>query len=306
VSSSQAGSQLGPYRILGQIGSGGMGVVYRAYDDRLQREIALKVFALDAKGGRRDRARLFEEARAASSLQHPHIVSIYDVGEELSSLGAEDGPRVVGWIAMEKVEGEPLELLLHKGRLGVKRTLDILIPVADALARAHAIGIVHRDVKPANIIVTPEGSAKVLDFGLARRTERSASGPSSREDTLAPTMEGMVVGTAAYMSPEQASGERVDFRSDLFAFGSTLYQCLTGRRPFLGRSDVDVMHAIIHVDPPPVRTIAPEVPDSLEFVLEKCLRKDPAERYQSTLDLVVDLKQVRVESSRSRSTAKVT
>jgi Tol biopolymer transport system component len=280
-----------------------MGTVYRAYDDRLQREIALKVFALDAKGGRRDRARLFEEARAASALQHPHIVSIYDVGEDVSALGSEDGARAVGWIAMERVEGETLEAVLHPGRLTVKRALDVLVPVADALARAHAAGIVHRDVKPANIVVTPDGSAKVLDFGLARRTERTASGPASHADTLAPTLDGRVVGTAAYMSPEQAAGEKVDFRSDLFSFGSTLYQCLTGRRAFLGRTDVDVMHAIIHDEPPPLRMLAPEAPDALVFVLEKCLRKEPAERYQSTLDLVLDLKQARAEASRSRPTA---
>jgi len=278
-----------------------MGVVYRAYDDRLQRDIALKVFALDGRGGRRDRARLFEEARAASSLQHPNIVAIYDVGDELTTIGT-DPPEEqhVGWIAMEVVEGKSLEAHITDGRLSVKRALELLIPVADALARAHAAGIVHRDIKPANIVVTPDGRPKILDFGLARRSTTTA-GLDSDERTLAPpTAEGLVVGTAAYMSPEQASGQRVDYRSDLFSFGSTLYETLSARRAFTGRSDVDVMHAILHDDPADIRTHVSGVPEALVWVLDKCFKKEPEDRYQSTRDLVLDLKSVLAGVSRTR------
>ncbi|MEO6323278.1 MAG: LpqB family beta-propeller domain-containing protein [Thermoanaerobaculia bacterium] len=296
--------QLGPYRILDEIGSGGMGVVYRAFDDRLQREIAIKVFSLDGRAGRRDRARLFEEARAASALKHPNIVSIFDVGEEVSGIGGEPGEdRLVGWIAMERVEGGTLESLVSLGALSIRKSLDIMIPVADALATAHAAGIVHRDIKPANIVVTPDGHPTVLDFGLARRTGDSVSDTGPSQQTLAPrTLEGLVVGTAAFMSPEQASGERVDFRSDLFSFGVTLYETLTGRRAFTGRSDVDVMHAIIHSAPAPVRFLVPGISESLLWTLEKCLEKDPADRYQSTLDLVLDLKRARADVTQSRAT----
>jgi len=300
-----AASTLGPYRILGELGAGGMGVVYRAYDDRLQREVALKVFPLDGMGGRRDRARLFEEARAASGLQHPNIVPVFDVGEELSLFGSPDGEkRSLGFIAMEKVDGETLEALLAaRGKLAVKRALEILVPVADALARAHSAGIVHRDVKPANIVIGADGRPRVLDFGLARRTEAPSSGSNSRQVTMAPpTLEGLVVGTAAYMSPEQAAGAKVDARSDLFSFGATLYQAVSGRRAFLGLNDVDVMHAILHDDPPPLATLV-EVPASLGWVVEKCLRKEPEDRYQSTLDLVLDLRHVQSELSRSLPTA---
>lgn len=295
--------QLGPYRILDEIGSGGMGVVYRAYDDRLQREIALKVFSFDG-GGRRDRARLFEEARAASALKHPNIVSIFDVGEELSTIASQDGTeRMLGWIAMEKIEGKTLEALIGSGPIPIRRALDILIPVADALARAHAAGIIHRDIKPANIVVTDDGHATVLDFGLARRTGDSTgrSGPSGA--TLSPpTAEGMVVGTAAFMSPEQASGQKLDFRSDIFSFGATLYETLTGRRAFHGRSDIDVMHALIHTEPDPIRSLVPGISESVVWSIEKCLAKDPGDRYQSTLDLVLDLRRARSDVSRSRPT----
>lgn len=293
---------LGPYRVLSEIGSGGMGVVYRGYDDRLQREVALKVLDLDGRAGRRDRARLFEEARAASALQHASIVAVYDVGETLSPVGDPSGEdRLVGWIAMELVTGETLESLLARGRLTARRALELLLPVADALATAHAAGIVHRDVKPPNIVITAEGRAKVLDFGLARRAGGSSAGPNSSERTLAPaTLDGMVVGTAAFMSPEQASGQKVDFRSDVFSFGATLYEAVTGRRAFTGRSDVDVMHAVLHDDPPDPRTLVPDLPPFLLFVLGKCLKKEPSDRYQSTLDLVLDLRQALTETTRSR------
>lgn len=292
--------RLGPYRVLDELGSGGMGVVYRAFDDRLQREVALKVFALDGRAARRDGARLFEEARAASSLKHPNIVSVFDVGEELSTVGTDPiDERLVGWIAMERVEGKPLSTMLAGGRLAFRRALEILTPVADALASAHAAGIVHRDIKPANIVVTPEGRAIVLDFGLARRTD--SEGPTTDERTLAPpTLDGMVVGTAAYMSPEQAGGERVDFRSDLFSFGATMYETLSGQRPFEGRSDIDVMHAIIHDEPVDLRSLVPELPEPLVWIVEKCLHKEPADRYQSTRDLVLDLKHALTLVTRSR------
>jgi serine/threonine protein kinase len=247
--------KLGPYRILDEIGSGGMGVVYRAYDERLEREVALKVVPLDGHAARRDRARLFEEARAASSLAHPGIVSIFDVGEALTTIGSSDGAaeeRLVGWIAMERVVGRTLEAVFQEGPVPLPRLLALLTPVADALARAHASGLVHRDVKPANVMVTADGFPKVLDFGLAQREIVSGV-----DRTLVKTREGMVVGTAAYMSPEQASGQAVDFRSDQFSFGAVLFEGLTGQRPFTGRNDVDVMHAILHADPPPTRLLAP-------------------------------------------------
>lgn len=291
-------AKIGPYRILGELGSGGMGIVYRGYDDRLQREVALKVVALDGAGGR-ERARLFEEARAASALQHPAIVSVFDVGEEVAGEGEEE--RRLGWIAMEKVEGKTLEQLVAGGRLPVKRALNVMVPVADALARAHEAGIVHRDVKPANVVVTPEGRPKVLDFGLARRRREPRTAGAAQETLPPQTAEGLVVGTVEYMSPEQACGEPVDFRSDVFSFGSVLYEVVTGRKAFSGRSNVDVMHAVVHDEPPAPRSVVPDLPEGLAWILEKCLRKDPAERYQSTHDLVLDLKRVLDELTRGFS-----
>jgi WD40 repeat protein len=263
-----------------------MGEVYRARDERLGREVAIKVLpaAADADA---DRLRRFEkEARSASSLNHPNIVTVYDVGES-------DG---VSYIAMEVVAGRTLREILAEGALPMKRLLAIGAQIADGLARAHAAGIVHRDLKPENVMVTTDGFAKILDFGLAKLTEPETSedgDQTSSPTATAGTTPGIVVGTVAYMSPEQALGKPLDFRSDQFSFGSVLYEMLTGRRAFQRRSGPETMTAIIREEPVPPRTAAPSAPVPLMWIVERCLAKEPDERYGSTRDLARDLARLR-------------
>ncbi|MGH9509469.1 MAG: serine/threonine-protein kinase, partial [Terriglobales bacterium] len=217
------GTKLGSYEVLGPLGAGGMGEVFRARDLKLGRDVALKVLPA-AFSGDADRLRRFErEARSASALNHPHIVAIYDIGQFDST----------SYISMELVEGRTLRDLLNSGPLPLKRTLSIAAQVADGLAKAHAAGIVHRDLKPENLMITRDGFAKILDFGLAKLTPtESQAGADSATLPGSSTVAGMVVGTAGYMSPEQARGAAVDFRSDQFSFGSVLYEMVTGVRAF--------------------------------------------------------------------------
>jgi Tol biopolymer transport system component/predicted Ser/Thr protein kinase len=282
--SSAVGARLGPYEVLARLGAGGMGEVWRARDTRLQRDVAIKVLPseLSADAGRLKR---FEkEARSASALNHPNIVTIYDIGSQDS----------VSYIAMELIEGKTLRELLFSRPLPVKRALLIATQVAEGLARAHEAGIVHRDLKPENVMVTKDGRVKILDFGLAKLTY---TGAESSEGTNIPTETGtgagVVLGTVGYMSPEQASGQPVDFRSDQFSFGSILYELLTGRRAFQKKSGAQTLAAIIEQEPEPIAALNPQTPVPVRWIVERCLAKDPEERYGTTRDLARELATVR-------------
>jgi Tol biopolymer transport system component len=279
-----SGSRLGPYEVLSRLGAGAMGEVWRARDSRLQRDVAIKVLSseLSADSGRLKR---FEkEARSASALNHPNIVTIYDVGQSDS----------VSWIAMEIVEGRTLRELVHVGPLPIKRVLGIGSQVADGLARAHEAGIVHRDLKPENVMVTRDGLVKILDFGLAKLTHTGAEGGEGTNiPTETGTCAGVVLGTVGYMSPEQASGQPVDFRSDQFSFGSILYELVTGTRAFQKKTAVDTMSAILNDEPESIGAVNPQAPTPLRWIVERCLAKDPEGRYASTKDLARDLATVR-------------
>ena len=277
-----AGTRLGPYEILAPIGAGGMGEVWRARDTRLGRDVAVKVLpaALSADA---ERVRRFEkEARAASSLNHPAIVTIYEIGHESE----------VTYLAMELVDGATLRDLLAEGAMPVRRMLAIAAQVADGLAKAHGSGIVHRDLKPENVMVSKDGFAKILDFGLAKL---AAPEPDTGRETKAGTVSagtepGVVMGTVGYMSPEQARGAALDFRSDQFALGSVLYEMATGKRAFHGETKPEILAAIIREEPQPIAGLNPRLPAPLRWIIERCLAKDPRERYASTEDLARDLR----------------
>ena len=252
------------YRVEGEIGRGGMGVVYSALDPKLARRVAIKLLPPDADHERR--RRFIQEARAASALNHPNIVTIYEVGEH-------DG---TAFIAMELVDGTPLDRLLAGGLLPIATAIDYSVQIAAALEAAHSAGIVHRDIKPSNVVVTRDGRAKVLDFGLAKLIGRA---PAEVTISALDTMPGVVMGTAAYMSPEQAQGSTVDARSDVFSLGAVIYQMVTGRRPFAGDSSAALISSILRDDPAPMRSSRPDVPARLEAIVARALRKEPAERY---------------------------
>jgi eukaryotic-like serine/threonine-protein kinase len=286
-----AGSRLGPYEILGQIGAGGMGEVYRARDTRLGREVAVKVLPEQFSSDPERMSRFEREARAASALSDSHIVAVFDVGEA----------RGVHYFVCELVDGSDLRGILAKERPSVKKTLDLSRQIASGLAAAHEKGIVHRDLKPENILITKGGEAKVGDFGLAKLRE-SEQAPLSQLPTSdrALTAQGLVFGTVAYMSPEQARGKSVDFRSDQFSFGSILYEMLTGKRPFERETAAQTLTAIIEDEPAPIVQTNPAAPEPLRWVVERCMAKDPEERYASTRDLVRDLKHMQdLPSARS-------
>jgi eukaryotic-like serine/threonine-protein kinase len=289
----QSGTRLGPYEIQSPLGAGGMGEVYRARDTRLGREVAIKVLpeALSADIGR---LRRFEkEAQAASALNHPNIITVYDIGSS--------GPT--SYIAMELVEGVTLRQLLADGPMSLKKLIAIASQVAEGLAKAHGVGIVHRDLKPENVMVTRDGFAKILDFGLAKLTqpEDSSGGGTQAPTVSGGTEPGIVVGTVAYMSPEQALGKPVDFRSDQFSFGSMLYEMVAGRKAFTRASGPETMAAIIREEPEPLSSVAPATPVPLRWIVERCLAKDMEERYASTRDLARDLARLREGISEASS-----
>jgi TolB-like protein len=277
-----AGSRLGPYEILSPLGAGGMGEVYRAKDVRLGREAAIKVLP-DAVASDRERLRRFEqEAKSASALNHPNIVTIYDVGQTGG----------VSWIAMELVEGQSLRHLLSDGGLATRRALSIGTQMAEGLAKAHGSGIVHRDLKPENVMVTAEGLVKILDFGLAKLAPEVPEGSQVATATQR-TEAGVVLGTVGYMSPEQATGRTVDHRSDQFAFGAILFEMTTGKRAFQRPTTIETLSAILKEEPPPLTSLSPEAPEPLEWIVRRCLAKEPDERYHSTRDLACDLANLR-------------
>jgi eukaryotic-like serine/threonine-protein kinase len=285
------GQVLGHYRIEAKLGEGGMGVVYRAFDTHLDRPVAIKILRADATSSPERKRRFVQEAKAASALNHPNIVHIYDI----SSTDGTD------FIAMEFVAGKTLDQLIGKSGLPLKDTLKYSIQIADALARAHAAGIVHRDLKPANIIVSEDGRVKLLDFGLAKLTEKAADSDDAPTMTNVQvglqTEEGTIVGTVVYMSPEQAEGKRVDARSDIFSFGSVLYEMVSGRRPFEGASNLSTLSSILHREPPPLGDLAPNLPVELEKIIARCLRKDPERRAQHVGDIKLALEELREDST---------
>ncbi len=258
------GQTLGHYRIEEKLGEGGMGVVYRARDTHLDRPVAIKVLPAETVANPERKRRFVQEAKSASALNHPNIIHIYDI----------DADQGVDYIAMEYVAGETLDRLIGPEGIPVDAALQHAIQIADALAKAHAAGIVHRDLKPANIMVTGDGHVKVLDFGLAKLFEREQAADSASTRTSPMTEEGAIIGTAAYMSPEQAQGLKVDARSDIFAFGAVLYEMLTGRRAFQGQTKLAILTAVLHQEPRPLEG----APAELENMLACCLRKDPARR----------------------------
>ena len=278
------GSRLGPYEIVAALGVGGMGEVYRARDARLGREVAVKVLPADLSSDK-DRVRRFEqEARSASGLDHPNIITIYDIGSADSTL----------YIAMQYVEGKTLRELLSSGPLPTKKVLEISVQIAEGLAKAHAAGIIHRDLKPENVMVSRDGFVKILDFGLAKLTAPQTEEQLSEVPTaMAGTRPGLVMGTVGYMSPEQASGKTLDFRSDQFSFGSILYELSTGKRAFQRGTTAETLTAIIREEPEPVSAINPRAPAPLRWIVERCLAKEPEERFETTRDLARDLASIR-------------
>ena len=293
------GSRLGPYEILGQIGAGGMGEVYRAKDPRLGREVAIKVlpahFSQDA-----DRLRRFEqEAKAAGLLNHPNITAVHDIGTN-----AGDGAP---YVVQELLEGETLRSALAGGRLPQRKTIDYGIQIARGLAAAHDKGIVHRDLKPENVFVTSDGRVKILDFGLAKLTHTEERGPATNLPTAsAGTEPGVVMGTLGYMSPEQVRGRAADARSDIFALGAILYEMLSGNRAFRGDSAADTMSAILREDPPDLSLTTQNVSPGLERVVRHCLEKSPDQRFHSAHDVAFALETMsgaslpRLEPSKGR------
>ncbi len=263
----EPGSHLGPYEIVAPLGAGGMGEVWRARDSRLDRDVALKLLPAEAVADETARARLIREARLASKLNHPHICTIHEVGEA-------DGQV---YIAMELVEGETLSLRLAEHALSAEEVLRVGHQLADALAHAHEHGVVHRDFKSANVILTPEGRAKVLDFGLAKRLSGEALDEATTLSRATLTEAGSVTGTPAYMAPEQLRGLAADARSDVWALGVVLYEMAAGKRPFQGKTGFELSSAIFSQAPPPLPAA---IPAPLEAVIERCLAKEPGERYQ--------------------------
>jgi eukaryotic-like serine/threonine-protein kinase len=281
------GQTLGHYRILRQLGSGGMGEVYEAEDIKLGRRVALKVLPEETTPGSQRRERFEREAKAVAALNHPNIVTIYSVEEA-------DG---VSFITMELVEGQTLRQMLPRGGLPLVKLLELSIPLAEAVAAAHQQGITHRDLKPENVLVSRDGNVKVLDFGLAKVIDVfGETGERSRLPTRALTEEGRIVGTVAYMSPEQAEGKPVDPHSDVFTLGIILYEMSTGERPFKGGTAVSTLSSILKDNPPPVTQINTTLPRDLARIVNRCLMKDPARRFQSALGLATELATLKQES----------
>ncbi|HSD71808.1 MAG TPA: protein kinase [Thermoanaerobaculia bacterium] len=278
-------TRLGPYELLELLGAGGMGEIYRARDTRLQREVAVKVLAVRLSSDPARLKRFEREARSASALNHPNIVTIYEIGQADST----------SYIAMELVDGKTLRELLHAGPLPLRKLLSIAGQVADGLAKAHASGIVHRDLKPENVMVTSDGLVKILDFGLAKLTH---PGSDLGESEPVPTIDGgtepgLVMGTVGYMSPEQATGQPLDFRSDQFSFGSILYEMTTGKTAFDRLTKPETLAAIIREEPEPVAALNPGTPSYLSWIVERCLAKEPRDRYAATEDLARELATLR-------------
>jgi serine/threonine-protein kinase len=280
-----AGTTFSHYRIVSKIGAGGMGEVFLAEDTDLERQVAVKVLRAEIAGDEERVRRFMQEAKAASALNHPNILTVYQIGRFEN----------LRFIATELIEGETLSRRLRSEPMSLTSALEIAIQIASALQAAHNAGIVHRDIKPDNVMIRPDGFVKLLDFGIAKLTEKNRE-PIDEEAATAiksGTSPGMIVGTAAYMSPEQARGKQVDARTDIFSFGVVLYQMLTRRHPFEGENAIDVIGSILHKEPAPIRQLVPDIPQDIERLINKVLRKDREERYQTAKDLLIDLKDAR-------------
>ncbi len=285
------GSRLGPYEVLSLLGAGGMGEVYRGRDTRLGRVVAIKVLPAERTADEHRRRRFVQEARAASALNHPNIVTIHEI----------DSSDGIDFIVMEYVDGATLESLIPRQGMSLGKALRIATPIADAVARAHAAGIVHRDLKPANVVVSVEGIVKVLDFGLAKLVTLEPGSPEHETvSTGALSRSGVVAGTVGYMSPEQATGGPVDTRSDVFAFGAVLYEMVTGRKAFAGNSAAETLAAVMRDQPKAPRELTTGVPRDLEKLILRCLRKEPDRRYQHMSDVKVALLEIKEESDSGR------
>ena len=283
------GTTLRHYRIEAKLGSGGMGVVYRALDTHLDRQVAIKVLPASSLADPDRRARFAQEAKSASALSHRNIITIYDIDT------AQVDGQPVDFIAMQYVSGKTLEQMIGRKGVRLSDALRYAIQIADGLAAAHQAGIVHRDLKPGNVIVDEQGEVKILDFGLAKLTEPEEPDAFAATESVplkAETEVGTILGTVAYMSPEQADGHKVDARSDIFSFGAVLYEIVTGRRAFLGGSKLSTLASVLHRDPEPLRPGEDNVPRELERVILRCLRKDPQRRWQSMSDVKVALEDV--------------
>jgi serine/threonine protein kinase len=284
------GRTLGHYRVLEQIGSGGMGEVYRATDDRLGRDVALKVLK-PSLAQDRDRLRRFElEARSAALLSHPNIVAIYDIGMH-------DGAP---YIVSELLQGKTLRQILLGGSIPLRQATEYGVQIAQGLAAAHEKQIVHRDLKPENLFVTSDGRVKILDFGIAKLTLPAPDAGAPLASLPTQTKSGSLLGTVAYMSPEQLRAKTVDHRSDIFSFGAILYEMLTGKRAFSGQTEVDTITAVLKEEPPEMTLVRPNIPAAFDRIGRHCLEKEPEDRFQSARELVFALGTVSdISTSRS-------
>jgi len=275
------GTRLGPYVITAPIGSGGMGEVYKATDTRLDRTVAVKVLPEHVAFDSGVKQRFEREAKTLAALSHPHICPVFDVGNQ----------NGVNFLVMEYLEGETLEQRLKKGALPLDQALQIGIQIADALATAHRAGIVHRDLKPGNVMLTKSG-AKLLDFGLAKTGFPAVAGSLSVLPTTPPglTQQGSILGTVQYMAPEQLDGRETDARTDIFAFGVVVYEMVTGKKAFEGRSQASLIAAILERHPPMMSSVQPLTPPLLDHVVHRCLAKDSDDRWQSASDVMRELR----------------
>ncbi len=278
------GTRLGPYEIVGPLGAGGMGEVYRAHDTRLRRSVAIKILPVEFSANEERLRRFQREAHSASSLNHPNIITIYEMGQEGST----------HFIAMELIQGRTLREHLDAGRVPIRRAIELATQIAEGLAKAHEAGVAHRDLKPDNLMITEDGFVKILDFGLAKQAPGTNDAPETREISGSDdTRPGEVFGTLQYMSPEQARGDVLDFRSDQFSFGALIYEMVTGKQAFRKNTVAATLLAVLQDQLPPVGTVNPDAPAPLCWAIERCLAKEPGARYVSTRDLARELATIR-------------
>ncbi|HEU5239432.1 MAG TPA: protein kinase, partial [Pyrinomonadaceae bacterium] len=278
--------QVSHYRIIRKLGSGGMGEVFLAQDTKLERKVAIKMLPAKSIDDPYARKRLFREARTAATLDHPNICAIHEINEDADCV----------FIVMQYVEGETLGTRLLESPLRQEEVLDVGTQIAEALSEAHAVGVIHRDIKPQNVIITPRGQVKVLDFGLARVTAADQADPEARTETQL-TGEGYIVGTVAYMSPEQLKGQSIDGRSDLFSLGVVLYECATGIPPFTGNSKIEISSKVLQVEPRKPSLLNPHIPPALENIILRAMAKEVSDRYQSAEAMLQDLRRLRATMS---------
>ena len=295
-SSDLTGRVLAHYKIIKQLGAGGMGEVYLAEDVRLERTVALKILPAEVSQNQERMRRFVREAKAASAIDHPNIVHVYEISEA----------EGIHFIAMQYVEGQTLQNQINGRSLPVQQLIQTMMQISGAIAEAHTRGIIHRDLKPGNIMISNKGHVKILDFGLAR-IDRTTTTEGSEVATMSRTESGVVMGTVAYMSPEQALGKGLDHRSDIFSMGVVFYEMITGQKPFSGNTPTETIDKIVHSQPESIFRMNYNAPQSLELIVRKCLEKDPDRRYQSASEILIDLKNLKrdLDSSESKSSQQV-